>query len=516
METTRRGMVILVGAGPGDPGLITLRGWECLQKAEVVIHDFLLNRALLAYAPNAEIINVAQQPERHPRSLGQINALMIEKARQGKLVVRLKGGDPLVFGRGGEEALALTEAGIPFQIVPGVTSATAVPTYAGIPITQRGIASSLAVIAGHNLENAEALDWPHLAHGADTLLFLMGIQALPFIVSRLLAAGRAPDTPIGIVEQGTHPGQKTVVGTLTDIVAKTTGIKPPATIIVGDVVKLRDKLRWFDRPDLNPLFGLRIMTVHGAQAALAADLNYEMAAQGAEAVSFSPGRIGPVSNPAPLTQVLAALTLRQRPLGAPWDDLIFRDAQAVAYFFDALFASGGDARALGGLRLGALNPAAAAALRVFGLVADFVGGDSGGGSLAGRRVLLLGAARMESDLVAMLKAQDTKEESVAVYCHEPAPSLQPWLDWLSETSIQDNPRVVVFTDPWAVEGMAHFLPGPALAQALAPVRVICAGPGTAATASAFSVRVDGVAAECTVEAMAEALRPWRASAPQET
>ena len=203
------------------------------------------------------------------------------------------------------------------------------------------MASSLAVIAGHNLDNADALDWPHLAHGADTLLFLMGIKALPNIVSQLLAAGRAPDTPIAIVEQGTHPGQQTVVGTLDDIGAKATGIQPPATIIVGDVVKLRDQLRWFDRPDLNPLFGLRLMLIHADQPGLATELSQHVMGHGAEVASFSAVTIGPVTDTAPVQTVLATLLERRAPSAIPWEALAFTDSRAVMYFFEALFAMRG-------------------------------------------------------------------------------------------------------------------------------------------------------------------------------
>jgi uroporphyrinogen III methyltransferase/synthase len=508
MQTSKCGRVILVGAGPGDPSLITLRGRECLQQAEVVIHDFLLNPALLAYAPNAEIINAAGPTERRPRPMEQIIALMIEKARQGKRVVRLKGGDPLVFGRGGEEALALAEAGIPFEIVPGVTSATAVPTYAGIPITQRGVASSLAVIAGHNLENAEALDWPCLAHGADTLLFLMGIQQLPYIVDHLLAAGRAPHTPIAIVEQGTHPGQKTVTGTLGDIVPRAASIRPPATIIVGEVVRMRERLRWFDRPDLNPLFGLHLLTIHSGREALAAELNRQLTAHGAEARSFAAQSVGPAPDPGRVAGALRGLTAG-RP---PWEDLVFGDARAVEYFFEALFACGGDARALSGLRLGARDPATVEALRAFGLRADWVSQES----LAGRRVLLATGAGPESTLPASLEAQGAKVETIAVYAQLTAPSLQPFFDWLHEETLPERRRGVIFTDPLVVEGMARLAEqagparGAALAQLLVPVAVVCAGPETAEAAAALSMRIDGVAAELTAEAVAEALRAYSA------
>lgn len=245
LEHPPNAIVYLVGAGPGDPGLLTLRGLECLQKADVVVHDRLANHQLLGYATQAEFIDVGKQPDHHPVPQARINAILVEEARKGKIVVRLKGGDPFVFGRGGEEAQALVEAGIPFEIVPGVTSAIAVPAYAGIPVTQRGIACSVAFITGH-CAGCKPLDlnWQALA-SIDTLVFLMGVHNLPTIVTSLTQAGRSPETPVALIEQGTLPEQIVVTGSLADILEKAAEIKPPAIIIVGEVVSLHSLLNWF-------------------------------------------------------------------------------------------------------------------------------------------------------------------------------------------------------------------------------------------------------------------------------
>jgi uroporphyrinogen III methyltransferase/synthase len=241
-----KGIVYLVGGGPGDPGLLTIRGVECLSKADVVVHDRLTNPQLLAYAPQAELIDVGKSPNHHPIPQAQINTILIEKAGEGKTVVRLKGGDPFVFGRGGEEAQALVAAGIPFEIVPGVTSAIAVPAYAGIPVTQRGMATSVAFITGHCAgSNPLDLNWQALAQGIDTLVFLMGVHGLPTIVTALLEAGRASDTPVALIENGTLPQQKLVIGTLATIMDKAVEIQPPSIIIVGEVVDLHETLQWF-------------------------------------------------------------------------------------------------------------------------------------------------------------------------------------------------------------------------------------------------------------------------------
>ncbi|MGD8406563.1 MAG: uroporphyrinogen-III C-methyltransferase [Anaerolineales bacterium] len=249
-EYSSGGIVYLVGAGPGDPGLLTLRGLECLQKADVVVHDRLANPKLLAHAPQAELIDVGKQPDHHPVPQTQINKILVERAHQGKVVARLKGGDPFVFGRGGEEAQALTKAGIPFEVVPGVTSAIAVPAYAGIPVTQRGVACSVAFITGHCAGSKPLdIDWRALSQGVDTLVFLMGVHSLPLIVSSLIEAGCPPEKPIALIEQGTLPEQRVVTGTLANILDKTAEIRPPAIIIVGEVVNLHATLEWF-KPDL--------------------------------------------------------------------------------------------------------------------------------------------------------------------------------------------------------------------------------------------------------------------------
>ncbi len=247
LEHLSSAIVYLVGAGPGDPGLLTLRGLECLQKADVVVHDRLANHQLLAYATQAEFIDVGKQPDHHPVPQARINEILVQEARKGKIVVRLKGGDPFVFGRGGEEAQALVEAGIPFEIVPGVTSAIAVPAYAGIPVTHRGVACSVAFVTGH-CAGCDPLDlnWQALAQGVDTLVFLMGVHNLQTIVSSLMEAGRSPETPVALIEQGTLPEQIVVTGTLANILEKATELKPPAIIIVGEVVGLQPMLNWFN------------------------------------------------------------------------------------------------------------------------------------------------------------------------------------------------------------------------------------------------------------------------------
>jgi uroporphyrinogen III methyltransferase/synthase len=243
-----RGIVYLVGAGPGDPGLITVRGAECLQQADVVIYDRLANPALLAYAGHAQLIDVGKEPERHAVPQSRITALLLEHAQAGKIVVRLKGGDPFVFGRGGEEAEALSLAGVPFVVVPGVSSAVAGPAYAGIPVTHRDLACSFTVATGHRASCVDdpACDWRRLARTSDTLIYLMGVRNLPHIVAATVEAGRPPTTPVAVIQDATCEGQRTVVGTLENIASLAEEIEPPAVIIIGEVVRLREKLNWYE------------------------------------------------------------------------------------------------------------------------------------------------------------------------------------------------------------------------------------------------------------------------------
>ena len=247
----RLGSVALVGAGPGDPGLLTVRGLERLRQAEVIVYDRLVNPALLDEAPPATLrIFAGKLAGEHALGQDEINDLLIVHARAGRSVVRLKGGDPFVFGRGGEEAEALARAGLPFEVVPGVSAAVAVPAYAGIPLTHRGLASSFAVITGHEdpAKGESAVEWERLATAVDTLVVLMGATMLPAIVDKLLAHGRSPETPVALIRWGTTEAQTTLVARLDLIVdqARAAGLRPPVVAVIGDVVGLRERLRWFD------------------------------------------------------------------------------------------------------------------------------------------------------------------------------------------------------------------------------------------------------------------------------
>jgi uroporphyrin-III C-methyltransferase len=243
--SSNSGIVYIVGGGPGDPGLITVKGLECLRRADVVLYDRLVAQELLVEPPpHAEMIDVGKEPKRHRRSQEEINVLLIEKAREGKIVVRLKGGDPFVFGRGGEECQALAEAGVRYEVVPGVSSAIAVPAYAGIPVTQRGITTAFTVVAGHTGASDSTIDWEAISR-IGTIVFLMGVEHLPEIVEKLIEHGRPVETPAALIREGTTSNQLIITGSLEDIVEKSRDIHPPAILIVGEVVRLHEQLDWF-------------------------------------------------------------------------------------------------------------------------------------------------------------------------------------------------------------------------------------------------------------------------------
>jgi uroporphyrinogen III methyltransferase/synthase len=352
------GTVHLVGAGPGDPGLLTARALELIARADVILHDRLIPAGALDGArPDAEIVFVGKQGGGEQVPQAEINRLLLERARAGKEVVRLKGGDPFVFGRGAEEALLCREAGVPFDVVPGVTAGIAAPAYAGIPVTHRDRASAVAFVTGHEDPSKpdDALDWPALAAFPGTLVFYMGVRALPRIAERLVACGRAADEPVAVVERGTLPEQRTLLATLADVAERAADrrIRAPAITLVGPVAALHEQLAWFE---LRPLHG-RIVAVTRARAqasALAARLRDLGAA------------------------VIEAPAIRTRPLQTPLPDLAAFDLLCVTSptgvqaLFERLDAAGRDARALSGMTVAAIGPGTARALTEHGVRADVV------------------------------------------------------------------------------------------------------------------------------------------------
>jgi len=408
------GKVFLVGAGPGDPGLLTCKGRAILERCEVVVYDRLANPCLLDLAPaEAERIYVGKGPGNHAMTQEEINVCLVEQGLAGKQVCRLKGGDPFVFGRGGEEALACLEVGLPWEVVPGVTSSIAAPAYAGIPVTHRNVATSFAVITGH--ENPDKpdtqVDWSGIANAADTLVFLMGVGNLPEICGSLVAEGRDPATPVALVRWGTRPEQRSLRGTLADIVQKVqdADFKPPAVTIVGEVVNLQDQLCWFEN---RPLHGRAVVVTRSRTQS--SELRSRLEDLGAEVIEF------PVIAIAPRDIAAAAAALVAGGLQADW--VVFTSTNAVNIFCDALWAAGGDARVFAGARLGAVGKATAEALVARGLRADVVPSSFSAADFvaefpaaAGARVLFPCAAKAASTVPDELRAKGCAVTVLPVY-----------------------------------------------------------------------------------------------------
>ncbi len=505
------GTVYLVGAGPGDPGLITVRGAECLGRAELVVYDRLSNASLLDLAPpSAERVFMGKDPETPAGLQEAINNLLVEAALAGKTVVRLKGGDPFVYGRGGEELQALGAAGVPFEVVPGVTSAVAAPAYAGIPVTHRGAASAFTVVSGSEDPGKPepALDWAALAAMPGTLVVLMGWKALPGIVHALMEHGRPPDEPVAVTQWGTLPQQRTVVGTLADIVerGRQAGLASPVVTVVGEVVRLRESLRWFD---IRPLFGKRVLVTRSrAQAGV---LSHLLAAQGAEPVELPTVRILPLEGYAELD---AALTWAH-----DYHWLVFTSANGVEAAFDRLRALGRDARALGPARVAAIGPATAAALLERGVVADFVPDTYTSEAVAegfrrysmeGAKVLLPRADIGQETLPDGLRALGAEVDQVTAYrTVTPADASHRARETLSSGTID----VATFTSSSTVRNLVELLDGDL--ALLDGVVVVSIGPVTSRTAAELGVRVDVEAREHTVPGVVKALVERYADVAQE-
>lgn len=504
MSMKQRGKVYLVGAGPGDPGLLTVKGKECLQQANVVLYDYLANPALLSYAPElAERIYVGRRGRGQYQDQAEINRLLIDRARDGQVVVRLKGGDPFVFGRGGEEAEAVASAGVPFEVVPGVTAAVAVPAYAGIPVTHRTLASSVTIVTGHEDpgKGATVIDWPKLAITSGTLVFMMGMKTLPAIVERLLKEGRPAETPVAAVRWGTKAEQRTVVGTLSDIVMKAgqAQLEPPTVIVVGEVVKLREQLNWFER---RPLFGKRIVLTR-AQAQ-AREFSQILAAYGADPIEVPTIRIVPPEDWKLIDGAIAEIE--------QYSWLIFTSVNGVTPFMDRLQVAKKDTRALAKLQICAIGPRTAAELAKYGIRPDLVPSEyQAEGLLAsfascdlrGMRVLIPRAEVAREILPDQLRGMGAKVDVIPVY-RTVAPASD--LNRLREEIDNGRVDVVTFTSSSTVRNFVEMVGGAEVARRLAAKSAVaCIGPITAKTATDYGLPVAIVAEENTVPALTKAI-----------
>jgi uroporphyrinogen III methyltransferase/synthase len=477
--------VYLVGAGPGDPELITVKGRRILQQADAVLYDHLANSALLDLAPpRAERLYVGKKKSTHEFSQEEICDLLIERARRGLTVVRLKGGDPFIFGRGGEEAEALAAAGIPFEIVPGVTTPLGIAAYTGVPLTHREHTSAVTFVTGHSVN---AIDWAKVGH-AETLVIFMGLTTFPEISRQLIANGRAPDTPAMAVRWATRPDQQTIAGTLSELPGKLAGMKPPATIIVGEVVRLREKLDWFERL---PLFGKRIVVTRAREQADA--LGSRLSALGAGVIDLPTIEIRPPADPAPLDRAIAALDT--------YDWLIFTSANGVRFFLDRL----DDLRKLRA-KICAIGPATRAAIEALHVKVDLMGKEYvaeglleafSAHDLSGKRILLPRAAVARDLVPTTLAGRGARVDVVEAY-RTVAP------EHLAEQArevLAGRPDCITFTSSSTVRNLVEA----AGAESLRGIRVASIGPITTRTALELGIEVTAEAAVFTVEGLVDAV-----------
>jgi uroporphyrinogen III methyltransferase / synthase len=509
------GIVYLVGAGPGDPGLMTRRSLELIASADAILYDRLIPPGALDGArPDAELRYVGKEPGVAALSQEETNALLAELGRAGKRVVRLKGGDPFVFGRGGEEAEALAAAGVPFEVVPGVTAGVAAPAYAGIPVTHRDAASAVAFVTGHEdpEKPGSALDWDALARFPGTLVFYMGIRQLPLIAERLTAAGRDPGEAAAVVERGTHPGQRTVVDTLGGIAARAEAeeIRPPAITLVGAVAGLRETIAWLER---RPLHG-EVVAVTRARAQ-ASGLAERLRELGAEVVETPAIRIEPRPVEGELREAVDRV--------GEYALLCFTSPNGVHLFFNALGAvpargapspagarhasepAGGarDARALASATIAAIGPGTAAALLEHGIRADVVPERFVAEALVealanveldGRRVLVARAAEARAVLPDSLRDRGARVDDVALY----DTVAEPLTD--AQRAALDRATYVTFTSSSTVRFLLE-----SGARPPAGARIVSIGPVTSATAEEHGLTVDVEAERHDIDGLVEAL-----------
>ena len=507
----KKGIVFLVGAGPGDPGLITAKGINCIKKSDVLVYDRLVNEYLLNYAPeNAQLLFAGKSSEKHYLTQEGINELLLEKVLQGFTVTRLKGGDPFLFGRGGEEAEYLAHHNAPFEVVPGITSALAVPAYAGIPLTHRLYSSSISVFSGR-LACDKDNELPSLDKemtGAETLIFLMGAGTLSSIVNKLLENGRSPSTPTALVCWGTWPEQKTIIGHLENIVSKAAeaSFKPPAVIVVGEVVNLREKLSWLER---KPLFGKRVVVTRPQKDAPA--LAEGIMELGGEPFLYSLIEIQAPHDYAPLDRAIEQIH--------NFDWLVFTSVNGVKYFFTRLQRLEKDIRDLKGIRLCAIGPATAAALREKGLKVDYVPSEYRAEKLVDtirsaleprHKVLVPSSDKARPTLAQMLTSLGA--EVTAVTAYRTTPSLKEHAS-LVKMLEEKSAHAITFTSSSTVQNFVYQLKKELgeekeFTELLEGVVMASIGPVTSKTAEDLGINIDIEADEYTVEGLVAALEKY--------
>jgi len=497
-------VIYLVGSGPGDPGLFTVKGVECMRRADVVVYDRLAPEALLAHArPEADLVYVGKKPGEPSMSQEEINALLVKLGRAEKTVVRLKGGDPYVFGRGGEEALTLVEADLPFEVVPGVTSGIAAPAYAGIPVTHRGVSTSVAFITGHEdpTKGECDVDWGRLANGAETLVLYMGVGRLSEISAQLVAGGRSPETPVACIRWGTTSEQEMATGTLADIAERIeeANLKPPAITVVGDVVSLRDEgLDWFER---KPLFGRRVVVTRAR--AQAGELSRKLEALGAEVYEFPTIKIVPPEDFGPLDTAIRDLD------SFGW--IVFTSVNGVEAFVERLKHHSLDLRAVPRrAKVAAIGPATAQKVEEVGLKVDITPEEYkaealidalNNYSLEGKKVLIPRAKVAREVLPEKLRESGAEVVVPPAYESVPSSEGKGQLKKLLQSGEID---CITFTASSTVENFVRAF-GKEAGWLLSSTRVACIGPITAGTCHDRSLSVDVEADEYTIPGLVSAV-----------
>jgi len=496
------GKVYLVGAGPGDPGLLTLRGLECIQRADVLVYDNLVNPSLLRHArPDAELIFAGKSAKKHTLKQDETNALLIAKAKAGKIVTRLKGGDPFVFGRGGEEGQELREAGIAFEIVPGISSSIAAPAYAGIPVTHRAVATAFMVITGHEdpTKGETQVDWKTVAQFFGTRVILMGVERIGEITAQLLAHGCAADTPAAMIRLGTTARQQTITGTVGTIakLAEEAKLQPPAITVIGDVVRCREELNWFER---RPLFGKRIVVTRSREQA--SELTRQLAALGADVLEIPTIAIKPAKDPAPLLEAVQTI--------GTYDWLVFTSPNGVDAFFRVFFAEHADLRDLGGLKIAVIGAATAQKIVALHLQVDLQPKEFTGEAL-------LEAFRKEGgceNLKFLLPRADLADEKLArgledlggivddLDAYQTVPDTEDRTGHRARL-LAEGADIVTFTSSSTVHNFCAMPDVPEMFRQFPQLRIVSIGPQTTVAVMAHGLKVAAEAKEHTISGLVE-------------
>ncbi len=499
------GTVYLVGAGPGDAGLLTMRGAELLGRADVVVYDALVNMDLLRLAPKtAEVIYGGKRAKDHAIPQDELNQLLVKKAKEGKCVVRLKGGDPYVFGRGGEEAEELADAGIRFEVVPGISSIVAGPNYAGIPLTHRDHCSSFTVITGHEdpTKQETALDYEQLARTPGTKVVLMGVERIRQIASSLVEHGMDKSTPVGMIRWGTTGRQQSIQGTLGTIADIVTEKKfaAPAVTIIGGVVKLREKLNWFEQ---RPLFGQRIVVTRTREQA--SQLSQQLSELGAEILEIPTIKIQAPDERQPLVEVLQGI--------GEYNWIVFTSPNGVTAFFDYFFKAYDDIRAFGNLRIAAVGPATAAKLKELHLRVDvmpdeYIAKKIGAAihkfeDVENLRILLARAQVANPDLPKELEALGAIVDDVAVY--KTVPETDD-INGAAANLIESGADWITFTSSSTVENFHARFDLPKLLKQFPSMRLASIGPETSKAITALGLKPTLEAKQHTIDGLASAIR----------